>query len=317
MHLSFQLSSLSEESLIQIYNSWATSLRARQLSPKTQATYGRYVHHFLKFLYKNRDARLSLALLGDLHITDMRAYLAQRRSDGLCGRTLTLTLAALRSFFRHLETEGVGSVAVLNALRSPKETRRLPRPLPEEASCALTKTDIHYGMHTKPWIAARNAAVLMLLYGAGLRIMEALTLRVHDIPLQPEQGLTVIGKGGKKRSVPVLPQILEAIRTYQALCPWTPSSEGPLFVGVRGKELSARVIQKAIAHLRRGLGLPETATPHALRHSFATHLLSRGADIRAIQELLGHECLSTTQLYTHVDKVRLVNAYRTAHPRIR
>jgi integrase/recombinase XerC len=261
--------------------------------------------------------QLSLALLADLRITDMRAYLAQRRSDGLCGRTLALTLAALRSFFHYLETEGTSSVAVLNAIRSPKEMRRLPRPLPEEAARALTEAHRYHGMHTiEPWIAARNAAVFMLLYGAGLRIMEALNLQGNDIPPTSEKGLSVVGKGNKKRLVPMLSQILEAIHSYQALCPWPLSSDGPLFVGVRGKKLSPRIIQNVIAHMRGAFGLPETATPHALRHSFATHLLSHGADIRAIQELLGHECLSTTQLYTQVDKARLVKAYRTAHPRL-
>jgi len=232
-------------------------------------------------------------------------------------RSLMRQLAALRSFARHLEREGHGTASAFAAVRSPKAPRNLPRPLSAESAVAVTGTELRAGENRKPWILARDAAVLSLLYGAGLRISEALGLRRRDAPIHGTDAITVTGKGAKMRSVPVIPAIRRAVEEYLRLCPYGLPPEGPLFVGVRGGPLSPRIIQLAVEELRGALGLPDSATPHALRHSFATHLLARGGDLRGIQELLGHASLSTTQLYTKVDAARLMDAFEAAHPRAR
>jgi integrase/recombinase XerC len=229
---------------------------------------------------------------------------------------LMRTLAGLRSFGRFLEREGAGKVGALAAIRAPKIGKSLPKPLPVGAAKRLANADERAGEDREPWIWARDAAVMALLYGSGLRISEALGLKRRDVPL-PGDGdvLVVTGKGNKTRMVPVLQNVLGLIQDYVAMCPHPLPAEGPIFVGARGGPLKARIIQLAMARLRGALGLPETATPHALRHSFATHLLSRGGDLRAIQELLGHASLSTTQVYTGIDGERLLEVYRTTHPR--
>ena len=226
-------------------------------------------------------------------------------------------LAALRSFARHLEREGHGTASAFAAIRTPKLDKTLPRPLSAASAVAVTDADARAGEAREPWILARDAAVLSLLYGSGLRISEALGLKRRDAPVSGTDTVTVTGKGGKTRSVPVIAPIRAAIEAYLKLCPYHLPAQGPLFVGAKGGPLSARVIQLAVAELRGGLGLPESATPHALRHSFATHLLARGGDLRGIQELLGHSSLSTTQMYTKVDAARLMSAYEAAHPRAR
>jgi integrase/recombinase XerC len=208
-------------------------------------------------------------------------------------------------------------VSALSAVRGPKVGRTLPRPLSASTAVALTNPDLRAGEAREPWVLARDAAVLALLYGSGLRISEALGLRRRDAPVAGVDAVTVIGKGQKTRSVPVIAPVRSAVETYLAACPYALTPEGPLFVGARGGPLSARVVQLAVASLRGALGLPESATPHALRHSFATHLLARGGDLRGIQELLGHSSLSTTQLYTQVDAARLLAAFDAAHPRAR
>jgi integrase/recombinase XerC len=226
------------------------------------------------------------------------------------------TLAGTRSFARFLERNGRAKIGALGAVRGPKLARTLPKPLTIATAKRIADTDLRAGEEREPWILARDAAVLALLYGSGLRISEALGLTRKDIPT-PGRGdaITVTGKGNKARMVPVLPQVIKHVAEYVALCPYDLPADGPLFVGAKGGPLSPRIVQLAMAWLRGALGLPDTATPHALRHSFATHLLVRGGDLRAIQELLGHASLSTTQIYTAVDTERLLEVYRATHPR--
>jgi len=290
----------------------------RRLSPKTLEAYGRDVAGFLGFLAEHLGGKPKLADLSRLEPADVRAYLARRRSDGIEPRTLMRALAATRSFARFLEREGRGKVAALSAVRGPKIARTLPKPLSVSAARNVADPASRAGEERKPWVLARDAAVLALLYGSGLRISEALGLKRRDAPT-PGSGdtVTVLGKGAKKRMVPVLPQVAQAIAEYVSLCPFDLPADDPLFRGEKGGPLSPRVIQLAMERLRGALGLPDTATPHALRHSFATHLLARGGDLRSIQELLGHASLATTQIYTAVDATSLIEAYRAAHPRAR
>jgi integrase/recombinase XerC len=288
----------------------------RRMSPKTLDAYARDTRQFLNFLAQYRGGLPTLAQLAKLEPADVRAYMAARRAEGVSGRSLMRMLAGVRSFARFLERNGKGSVAALAAVRTPKVPKTLPKPLAVAEARRVTDVAARSGEERAPWILARDAAVLALLYGAGLRISEALSLKRADAPLPGKaDAITVVGKGGKQRMVPVLPAVARLIADYLSLCPYRLPAEGPLFVGAKGGPLSARVVQLAMARLRGALGLPETATPHALRHSFATHLLARGGDLRAIQELLGHASLSTTQIYTAVDSERLLEVYRSAHPR--
>jgi integrase/recombinase XerC len=296
---------------------WRESLASeRRMSPKTVEAYARDVSQFLAFLAEHFGGRITLARLSKLQPADVRAFMAARRADGIGGRSLMRALAGVRSFARFLEREGKGRVGALAAVRAPKVAKTLPKPLAVSAAKRLADADLRAGEEREPWILARDAAVLALLYGSGLRISEALGLRRQDIPA-PGKGdaITVTGKGNKQRMVPVLRNVLELVADYVKMCPYDLPADGALFVGARGGPLSPRVVQLAMARLRGALGLPETATPHALRHSFATHLLARGGDLRAIQELLGHASLSTTQIYTAVDTERLMDVYRNAHPR--
>lgn len=295
--------------------SWQDSLlRERRMAANTVEAYGRDLRQFLAHL-QGRGGGMSIDALISLKPRDIRGFMAARRAAGVNGRSLMRALAGLRSFARHLEREGHGSVSALGAIRSPKVERRLPRPIPIAAACALTDAESRAGEAREPWVLARDAAILALLYGSGLRISEALGLSRRDAPLPGTDAVTVTGKGGKMRMVPVLPVVAEAVAAYLAACPYALDPEGPLFVGVKGARLSPRIIQYAVASLRGALGLPDSATPHALRHSFATHLLARQGELRAIQELLGHASLSTTQLYTKVNAARLMEAFDQAHPR--
>ncbi|KQT19964.1 recombinase XerC [Methylobacterium sp. Leaf399] len=288
--------------------------RERRMAGNTVEAYGRDLRQFLHHL-QGRQGPPAIADLVALKPRDLRAFMAARRAEGVGGRSLMRALAGLRSFARHLERDGHGTVAALGAVRSPKVERRLPRPIPIAAARAMTGADVRAGETREPWILARDAAVLALLYGSGLRISEALGLARRDAPVPGIDAVTVTGKGDKQRMVPVLPVVAEAVAAYLAACPHPLPGEGPLFVGARGGPLSPRIIQYAVAAMRAGLGLPDSATPHALRHSFATHLLGRQGELRAIQELLGHASLSTTQLYTRVDAARLMEAFDAAHPR--
>ena len=288
----------------------------RRMSPKTLEAYERDVGQFLAFLADHLGGPPGLKGLAKLTPADVRAFMASRRAGGAGNRTLMRSLAGTRSFARFLERDGKGKVGALAAIRTPKLARSLPKPLAIKDAKRMTETDLREGDSRAPWNAARDAAVLGLLYGSGLRIAEALSLKREQAP-RPNTGdaITVTGKGNKARMVPVLPQVAKLIADYIALCPLDLPPDGPLFVGARGGPLLPRIVQLAMARLRGALGLPDTATPHALRHSFATHLLARGGDLRSIQELLGHASLSTTQIYTAVDSERLLEVYATAHPR--
>lgn len=294
---------------------WQDALvRERRMAANTVEAYARDLRQFLAHL-DGRHGLPGIPGLVAMKPRDVRGFMAARRAAGVGGRSLMRALAGVRSFARHLEREGHGTVAALGAVRSPKVERRLPRPIPIQAAKAMADADTRAGEAREPWVLARDAAVLALLYGSGLRISEALALTRRDAPLPGTDSVTVTGKGAKVRMVPVLPVVAEAVAAYLRACPYALPPKGPLFVGAKGGPLSPRIIQYAVASLRGALGLPESATPHALRHSFATHLLARQGELRAIQELLGHASLSTTQLYTKVDAVRLMSAFDAAHPR--
>jgi integrase/recombinase XerC len=300
--------------LVAEIENWLHHLGAeRHLSPKTLEAYRRDVLQFLKFLAEHLGGAPSLKELAALAPADVRAFLAARRADNIGSRSLMRVLAGIRAFGRFLERSGKGKVGALAAVRAPKIGKTLPRPLPADAAKSMVDPDVAAGDGREPWIHARDAAVLALLYGCGLRISEALGLQRDSFGAS--DALTVMGKGRKQRMVPLIPAVAKLISGYIALCPFDLPEQGPLFVGAKGGPLSPRLVQLAMARLRGALGLPETATPHALRHSFATHLLARGGDLRSIQELLGHASLSTTQIYTAVDAERLIKAYRAAHPR--
>jgi integrase/recombinase XerC len=297
---------------------WLASLaKERRLSAKTVEAYGRDLRQFLAFLTGHLGEPPSVKDILGLKPLDIRSFLAARRMASVGSRSLMRQLAALRSFARHLEREGHGTASAFAAIRTPKVDKNLPRPLSASSAVAVTDAETRVSENRKPWILARDAAVLSLLYGAGLRISEALGLQRRDAPVPGIDSITVTGKGGKMRGVPVIPAIQRAVEEYLALCPYALPPEGSLFVGARGGPLSPRIIQLAVEELRGALGLPDSATPHALRHSFATHLLAKGGDLRGIQELLGHASLSTTQLYTKVDAARLMDAFDAAHPRAR
>jgi integrase/recombinase XerC len=257
----------------------------------------------------------TLAQLNALAARDVRAFLASRRAQGVGSRSLSRTLSALRMFFRFLERRGLGKNDAVRAVALPKLPHSVPKPLTAPKARALVESADIAAPDAPEWITARDTAVLALLYGSGLRISEALSLARKDAPTRGRDMLRVTGKGDKTRVVPVLPIVREAVERYLELCPIELGSDDKLFVGVRGGPLSPRIIQLVIARTRGALGLPNTATPHALRHSFATHLLGAGADLRAIQELLGHASLSTTQGYTEVDRDHLLKTYARAHPR--
>lgn len=290
----------------------------RRLSPKTCEAYARDVSFFLGFLTEHLGHAPKLADLSKLAPADIRSFLAFRRGNGIEARTLQRSLAAARSFARYLEREGRGKSDALSAVRAPKVAKSLPRPLDAASALALADPATRAYEEREPWVLARDAAVLSLLYGAGLRIAEALSLTRNQIPAPgTADTITVTGKGNKTRMVPLLPQITQAINDYIAICPFDLSSDEPVFRGEKGGPLSPRIVQLAMERMRGALGLPDSATPHALRHSFATHLLARGGDLRSIQELLGHASLATTQIYTQVDTTHLLEAYRAAHPRAR
>jgi integrase/recombinase XerC len=285
----------------------------RRLAALTLDAYERDTRQFLQFLTGHCGGAPGISDIKELRTADLRAYLAWRRSRGAGARTLGRGLAGVRSFLHFLEKRGLANAAGAAALRAPKQPKSLPKPL----SAADAKRVVSSGeqLAEEPWIAARNAAVLTLLYASGLRISEALGLSGGELAGAGDTVLRVTGKGGKTRLVPVLPAALQAVAEYRRLCPYCLDQEGPLFRGARAGRLNPALIQREMQKLRSALNLPATATPHALRHSFATHLLGRGGDLRTIQELLGHASLSTTQIYTGVDTARLLEIYEAAHPR--
>jgi integrase/recombinase XerC len=285
---------------------------ARGAADNTRAAYGRDLTQFLDFLGRHLGRAPGLDDLAALDLKTFRAFMAERRRQGLTSRSLARTLSALRTFFGWLEGEEVLTNRAVLRVQRPKVPHAVPKPLTVEKALAV----VDQGMAADlDWVVARDTAVLLLLYGSGLRISEALGIRMKEAPVEGRDTLRIRGKGGKERLVPVLPVTQEAVQRYLELVPYPLDRDDPLFLGAKGGPLSPRIIQLLVEKLRDSLGLPQTATPHALRHSFATHLLSAGADLRQIQELLGHASLSTTQVYTEVDRDRLLAVYDKAHPR--
>lgn len=285
----------------------------RRASPHTLDAYQRDLSAFLRFLSGHLGFQPGMRDLEGLEPADFRSYLAMRGTAGLSRASTARAVSTLRGFFRFLARNHLAHNPAIDCLRAPKVPRSVPRALSEAE--ALEAVDAAADLDDEPWVGKRDAALITLLYGCGLRIGEALAL---DRDQAPEgETIVVTGKGGKQRVVPVLPVVAAAIGDYLAVCPYRLGEGDPLFVGVRGKRLNPGVAQRQVRRLRALLGLPETATPHALRHSFATHLLAGGGDLRTIQELLGHASLSTTQRYTEVDAARLQAVYRAAHPRAR
>jgi integrase/recombinase XerC len=288
----------------------------RRVADLTRDAYARDIGQFLSFLARHQGGLPHLSSLAALSRGDFRAWMAARQADGIEARSLARSLSALRNLFRFLAKRGLGSNGAIATLRAPKLPRAVPKPL--TVGEAIDVLDEVASLQDVDWIGKRDAAILTLLYGAGLRIGEAISLNRRDLPESGEaRTLTVTGKGRKTRMVPLLPEIVAAVRAYLAACPWGGTGSDPLFMGAKGGRLNARLVQKSMQSLRLALGLPETATPHALRHSFATHLLGAGGDLRAIQELLGHASLSTTQRYTDVDAKHMLSVYQAAHPRAR
>lgn len=283
----------------------------RRAAPRTVLAYGRDVERFLRFQARHHGQAVDLARLCGLTAGDFRAWFAERAEAGVSKTSRARALSALKSFYRFLETSGRGHNPALAALQAPRLPQPVPKALSENETAALLADAGAF--QTEPWLARRNLALMMLLYGCGLRLSEALGLSAGDRPRGDM--LRIRGKGGKERLVPVLPAVRAAIDAYVQSCPYAPQGDGPLFLGARGKRLHPSVAEREVQRLRGLLGLPETASPHALRHSFATHLLTRGGDLRTIQELLGHASLSTTQRYTAVDTEHLVSVYRSTHPR--
>ncbi|UNK38445.1 tyrosine recombinase XerC [Shinella sp. H4-D48] len=304
---------IADPTLMNERQAWLAALAGeRRLSANTLDAYERDTRQFLAFLTGHIAAPASLKDIGNLRPADLRGFLAARRRDGAGARTLGRGLAGLRSFLRHLERKGLANSAGATAVRSPKQPKSLPKPLSDRQAIAVV--DAHEQLAEEPWIRTRNAAVLALLYGCGLRISEALALTQGDFAGSPTS-LRITGKGGKTRIVPLIAPARAGVEDYIKLCPFPLGDDRPLFRGARGGPLQPAIIQREMQKMRGALGLPDSATPHALRHSFATHLLAGGGDLRTIQELLGHASLSTTQVYTGVDSARLLEIYDRAHPR--
>ena len=267
-------------------------------------------HRLIEFLGRHRGEEIGRFSLLNLHASDLRAFLADRRGDGLGASSAAREMSAVRAFLTYA-AEQQGNAPQLPRTRAPKRPRTLPRPASPEDAIALAKEAELAAPND--WLGARDLAILLLLYGAGLRVAEAMGLSARVLPLG--QAIRVTGKRGKTRIVPLVPAVTEAIEAYVALCPYLLAGDAALFLGARGGPLNADLVRRAVRGARARLGLPDSLTPHALRHSFATHLLARGADLRSLQELLGHASLSSTQIYTEVDAARLLDVYRHAHPR--
>ena len=283
----------------------------KRYSDHTISNYARDLGVFLSFAQDHSGGLVTRKVLEDFSLSDFRGYLTRRKLSGLAAKSMARGLSALRNFYKFLDQRENLKNAAITEIRTPKIPHSIPRPLTIEGTDQVLE---NISSNAKDeWIRARDAAIVTLLYGCGLRISEALSLDRKDTP--KSDTLVVRGKGDKERVVPVLPIVTLAIENYTSLCPYDVEQDGPLFVGKRGKRLGARTVQKAMETVRRALGLPESATPHALRHSFATHLLSAGGDLRTIQELLGHANLSTTQHYTEVDAENLLKIFEKAHPR--
>lgn len=293
---------------------WRAWLEAeRRASAHTVDAYSRDIAAFLHFLAHHLGEPATLAHIAALQASDFRAYLAARTQEGLSKSSLARSMSTLRGFFKWADRRGAFHNPAIAAVRTPRPPRQVPRPLAEDEAVEALSTAAE--IQDEPWMAARDMALFALLYGCGLRLGEALSLNVADRP--QAETMVITGKGNKQRLLPVLPLVREAIATYLDQRPFACTPESPLFVGARGKRLNPGVVQRQMRRLRVLLGLSETATPHALRHSFATHLLAKGGDLRTIQELLGHSSLSTTQRYTQVDSAKLIATHTAAHPRDR
>lgn len=297
--------------IIRLVDAWLQNLESeRRLSAHTVDGYGRDLVGYLTFLTLHQGGSLTIMDLGRLKLQDHRAWLASRRKDGLTPQSQARALSAIRAFFRFLARHHKIENTTIGAIKSPRRAKRLPRPISvDDAGKLLNEAEI---FSEEPWIAARDVAVLTLLYGAGLRINEALSLDQGDWPRSDE--LRIVGKGQKERIIPLLPVVHEAVTSYLALCPYRKASDAPLFYGARGRRLQAAILQRLMQRLRARLGLPPSATPHALRHSFATHLLGAGGGLRNIQELLGHASLASTQHYTELEISDLLSVYEKHHP---
>jgi integrase/recombinase XerC len=282
----------------------------RRRSPHTVRAYVATAHRLIDFLGRYRGEEIAPAQLLDLSPADLRAFLAQRRADGLGASSAARELSGVRAFLTSAASQA-GTHAAVPRTRAPKRPRTLPRPAAPAEALELAANAAEAA--SEEWIGARDLAILLLLYGGGLRVAEALSLTGRALPIGTT--LRVTGKRSKTRIVPIVPAVRDAIDLYVRQCPYPIGGDAPLFVGARGGPLNPDLVRRAVAAARRRLGLPETLTPHALRHSFATHLLARGADLRSLQELLGHASLSSTQIYTAVDAARLLDVYRHAHPR--
>ena len=290
---------------------WAVHLQHdRRRSPHTVRAYIATAHRFIDFLGRYRSTEIDSDGLLNVVAVDLRAFLAQRRQDGLGPASAARELSGVRALLKYA-AQDQGVTAQLPRTRAPRRPRTLPRPAAPEDAVELAENAAEAA--SLPWIGARDLAILLLLYGAGLRVAEALSLNADLLPIGPT--LRVTGKRSKTRVVPVVTAVREAIEEYARQCPYPLRGAVPLFVGARGGPLNSDLVRRSVAAARKRLGLPDTLTPHALRHSFATHLLARGADLRALQELLGHASLSSTQIYTAVDAARLLDVYRHAHPR--
>lgn len=279
----------------------------KNMSRHTVRAYGIDVGQFITFLTHHHGHAPCLQDIGATSLGDFRAWLSRRTIDGASAASRARNLSGIKNFLHWLDRQGITHNAAINIVRTPKKPHKLPRPLYEKQALEL----VH--LPTEDWVSLRDRALFTLLYGCGLRINEALALDIRDAPR--DGYLRVIGKGRKERMVPVLDIVETSLNDYRADCPFAETPERPLFMGERGKRLRQQIAQKALRDLRQALGLPETATPHALRHSFATHLLQNGANLREIQELLGHASLSTTQRYTDINAEELMKVYRKAHPR--
>ena len=290
---------------------WSSYLaHDRRRSPHTVRAYVATAHRLIEFLGRHRGEEIGRFSLLNLHASDLRAFLADRRGEGLGSSSAAREMSAVRAFLTYA-AEQQGNAPQLPRTRAPKRPRTLPRPAsPEDAIALANEAEL---AAPNDWIGARDLAILLLLYGAGLRVAEAMGLMARILPLG--QAMRVTGKRGKTRIVPLVPAVREAIDAYVALCPYPLAGDTPLFVGAKGGPLNPDLVRRAVRGARARLGLPDSVTPHALRHSFATHLLARGADLRSLQELLGHASLSSTQIYTEVDAARLLDVYRHAHPR--
>ncbi|MCW9035250.1 MAG: tyrosine recombinase XerC [Rhodospirillales bacterium] len=304
-------------SQIETWRRWLAD--ERRVSAHTLDAYGRDLSAFLCFISDHLGKPTALGDLEGLNTSDFRSYLANRNNQGLARTSTARAMSTVRNFFRFLDRSNIIKNPAIRAVRTPKIPRSIPKALSAEEAAEALESVEEFGSgqwHTSrglDWVGKRDTALLTLIYGCGLRISEALNLNVEEAP--KGDSMVITGKGNKQRLVPLLDVVVESVEAYIHACPFKAEKGAPLFVGARGKRLSPRIVQRLMQNIRYLLGLPDTATPHALRHSFATHLLAGGGDLRTIQELLGHATLSTTQRYTEVDSARLTDVYSRAHPR--